>query len=39
MHTMAVLDTNGDRLEPAKAREFVALAQAVLYALRTQPRT
>jgi hypothetical protein len=38
MHTMAVLDTNGERLEPARAREFVALAQAVLYALRTQPR-
>ncbi len=38
MHTMAVLDTNGERLEPAKAREFVALAEAVLYALRTQPR-
>ena len=38
MHTMAVLDTNGERLEPAKAREFVALAEAVLYALRTQAR-
>jgi hypothetical protein len=38
MHTMAVLDTNRERLEPAKAREYVALAEAVLYALRTQPR-
>jgi hypothetical protein len=38
MHTMAVLDTNGERLEPAKAREFVALVEAVLYALRTQAR-
>jgi hypothetical protein len=38
MHTIAVLDTNGERLEPAKAREFVALAEAVLYALRTQVR-
>ena len=38
MHTMAVLDANGEHLEPAKAREYVALAQAVLYALRTQPR-
>jgi hypothetical protein len=38
MHTMAVLDGNGERLEPARAREFVALAEAVLYALRTQAR-
>ena len=38
MHTMAVLDTNGERLEPAKAREYVALAEAVLYTLRTQAR-
>ena len=38
MHTMAVLDTNGERLEPARAREFVALAEAVLYALRSQAR-
>ena len=38
MHTMAVLDANGEHLEPARAREFVALAEAVLYALRTQAR-
>ena len=38
MHTMAVLDTNGERLEPARAREFVALAEAVVYALRTRSR-
>jgi hypothetical protein len=38
MHTMAVLDGNGERLEPAKAREYVALTEGVLYALRSQPR-
>jgi hypothetical protein len=37
MHTLAMLDGNGTRLDPAKAREYVALSEGVLYALRSQP--
>lgn len=35
MHTLAMLDGNGTRLDPAKAREYVALSEGVLYALRS----
>jgi hypothetical protein len=37
MHTLAMLDGNGARLDPAKAREYVALTEGALYALRSQP--
>ncbi len=37
MHTLAMLDGAGTRLDAAKAREYVALTEGVLYALRSQP--
>ena len=37
MHTLAVLDANGARLDAAKAREYVALTEGALYSLRFQP--
>jgi hypothetical protein len=38
MHMLAILDGNGGRLEAARAREYVALTEGALYALRSQPR-
>jgi hypothetical protein len=38
MHMLAAIDGNGGRLDRAKAREYVALTEGALYALRSQPR-